>query len=785
MKTKLPIHVCKPFVLFLLFISSSVCGQKIDSTFKSPLAQRKSEIYEIVQQPDGKIILAGDIAFFDSKNVGKIVRLNPDGSLDKTLKAELPADFIPFKMELTSSGNILVYDFSRIIKLGPNGRFKNKIEINEISSVTPLANDKFMVSTWLGGLYRYKSNFSIDSSFPNQDHFADGPITDVAIQDNRLVICGSFSIVSGVPKNDLARLFPNGTMDNTFDTGVGTNDFLIGIEINPVDGKIYPAGGTYINSFGGLAFSGIARLNRDGLIDDLFRPITFAGSINVFFTSDNKIISSGYQGIVRINNDGTTDHDFTSITDGLSSFPNVEQLSDGSLLAASLRRIGGDYGIAKFSAAGIQIPTFNPPLARVGMITSMDRINKKLIIAGEFFMLNKHRTNNVARLNANGSVDINFKAVNNDGSAFQCAVLPDGKVLVSSFYDFSRLKPNGELDATFQFSPFKKLYQIEKFHALGNGKIIAAGPNGLNLLNNDGSEDTTFDEGTGFCCGSSTFGMDVQSSGKPVYGGYFTEYNGTPVNRMVRLNHNGSIDPTLNVGAGPNDQVSKIEVISNDELLVAGWFSEFDGHATPGGLVRLKANGLFDPTFQTGFAPFTPFFDIKEFGEKILVSAYINDKYAIATINQNGATSTDFTLPIQITAINDRTSFYMRDNNTFFILGNLTIEGENRPSLITKIINTPITASSAQSLSTSASEVSRESAVSVKVFPNPSQREIIFDVAKTYDVRIVNFSGEIVVETTINEANNSLDISTLRPDTYVIQLISDKKKRQTSILVKN
>lgn len=167
------------------------------------------------------------------------------------------------------------------------------------------------------------------------------------------------------------------------------------------------------------------------------------------------------------------------------------------------------------------------------------------------------------------------------------------------------------------------------------------------------------------------------------------------------------------------------------------------------------------------------------------MSAYINDKYAIATINQNGATSTDFTLPIQITAINDRTSFYMRDNNTFFILGNLTIEGENRPSLITKIINTPITASSAQSLSTSASEVSRESAVSVKVFPNPSQREIIFDVAKTYDVRIVNFSGEIVVETTINEANNSLDISTLRPDTYVIQLISDKKKRQTSILVKN
>ena len=215
MKTTFPIQGCKPLVLLLLLISYSVSGQKIDSTFKSPLVQRASEAYEIVQQPDGKILLAGDIAFFDSKNVGKVVRLNLDGSLDKTLQADLPANFIPVNMELTSSGNILLYDYSRIIKLGPNGRFKNIIEMNGVASVTPLANDKFMVSTWSGGLYRYKGNFSIDSSFPNQDRFADGAITDVAIQDNKLVLCGSFTMVRGVLKNDLARLFLNGTVDNT------------------------------------------------------------------------------------------------------------------------------------------------------------------------------------------------------------------------------------------------------------------------------------------------------------------------------------------------------------------------------------------------------------------------------------------------------------------------------------------------------------------------------------------------------------------------------------------
>jgi hypothetical protein len=73
--------------------------------------------------------------------------------------------------------------------------------------------------------------------------------------------------------------------------------------------------------------------------------------------------------------------------------------------------------------------------------------------------------------------------------------------------------------------------------------------------------------------------------------------------------------------------------------------------------------------------------------------------------------------------------------------------------------------------------------VKYKAFPNPSQREIIFDVSQPYNLRIVNFSGEIVVETKIDKGNNAVDISKLRPDTYVIQLVSGGRK-QTSILIK-
>lgn len=783
MKKVLPIQ--QTLTLLLLLVSCNLWGQKIDSTFTSPFTQRASFIYKVLQQPDGKILLAGDISYYDSKSVGRLIRLNPDGSIDKSLQAALPADFIPVKMELMSSGNILVYDFSRIFKLGPNGRLKNQITIPSLSSVNPLPNDKFMVTTWSGGLYRYKADLTIDTTFPGQDHFADGSITDLEIQGNKLVICGPFANVNGIPKNDVARLFLNGTVDTAFDTGVGTNDYLSGIEINPVDGKIYFSGGSRISSFGGLSFFGMARLKSNGVIDSLFYPTTYDVSTNVYFTTDNKIISSGSNGIVRINNDGTVDNTFTKIQDGTNTFQAFQRLSDGTLLAASLRRIGGDFGIAKFSADGIKIPAFNPPVARAGIISSMDRINQKLIVAGEFFMLNKHHTYNVGKLNANGSVDTNFKALNNDGAAYQCTVLPDGKILVSSFYDFSRLNANGTLDSTFQFSPFKSLYQVEAFRVLSDGKIFAAGPNGVNKLNSNGSEDTTFDEGSGFCCGASAFGMGVQSTGKVLYAGFFSQYNGTPISKILRLNTNATIDATFNIGTGPNNQITRMEVLANDQLLLGGWFNDFNGNATPGGLVRLKKDGLLDTTFHAAFAPFTPFLDIKKFGQKILVSTYLGGKYSIAAINyDNGAAAPDFTVPVEIVPFNNRIALYVQNSSTFYVLGNVNIVGQSKPSSITKINYTPVVPAALARVASTATEVSSESAVRFQVYPNPSQREIIFDVTQTYDLRIVKYTGEVVMETSINASKNTVDISTLKPDTYIIQLGSGKK-RQTSILIKN
>ena len=59
-------------------------------------------------------------------------------------------------------------------------------------------------------------------------------------------------------------------------------------------------------------------------------------------------------------------------------------------------------------------------------------------------------------------------------------------------------------------------------------------------LNSNGSIDTSFNIGTGF--DNTVWTIDIQPDGKILVGGDFSTYNGTSRNRIVRLNSNGSID---------------------------------------------------------------------------------------------------------------------------------------------------------------------------------------------------------------------------------------------------
>src|SRR5690606_20274470 len=107
-----------------------------------------------------------------------------------------------------------------------------------------------------------------------------------------------------------------------------------------------------------------------------------------------------------------------------------------------------------------------------------------------------------------------------------------------------------------------------------DGKIIIGGDftsyngtsrNHIVRLNLDGSIDTSFVIGTG--TNIQVLATSIQSDGKVIVGGYFTNYNGSFINRIARLNTDGSLDPTFVVGTGANNTVFTSAIQSDGKII--------------------------------------------------------------------------------------------------------------------------------------------------------------------------------------------------------------------------
>jgi uncharacterized delta-60 repeat protein len=188
----------------------------------------------------------------------------------------------------------------------------------------------------------------------------------------------------------------------------------------------------------------------------------------------------------------------------------------------------------------------------------------RIIFVGDFTTYSGLPFNRIVRINGDASIDNTF----NIGSGFNNTVTevvlqPDGKILI------------GGLFSSYNGTPANKIIR----------------------LNSDGTVDGTFNSGTGF--DQIVFTISVQSDGKILVGGFFSQYNGVSYNRLIRLNSDGSIDNTFTIGTGFNNTIFHIEQQVDGKKLIFGGFTVFDG-VTHNSLVRLNNDGSIDNTFNTG-----------------------------------------------------------------------------------------------------------------------------------------------------------------------------------------
>jgi uncharacterized delta-60 repeat protein len=250
-------------------------GGMVDTSFDVGTGA-DDNVNSVVIQPDSKILVGGAFRTFNGIGASRIVRLNSNGSVDTSFRTG--AGFT------RSDGRLaIVYD----ILLLANGRMLVAGDFTAYNG-TPRAGIAMLDST--GTLQSFAANLSS----------VNGAIRTVAIEhtdrnsDEKILIGGDFTAVDGTPRGRLARLDATGNFDPSFDPGDGANDSVLGIFVQPWDGRVVVVGAfTEFNN--NPNFHGIARLNNDKafLPPVVVTPINIsaptlssAGGLQLSFSSD-------------------------------------------------------------------------------------------------------------------------------------------------------------------------------------------------------------------------------------------------------------------------------------------------------------------------------------------------------------------------------------------------------------------------------------------------------------------------------------------------------------------
>ena len=290
----------------------------------------------------------------------------------------------------------------------------------------------------------------------------------------------------------------------------------------------------------------------------------------------------------------------------------------------------------------------------------------KTLAGGVFTTFSGASQNYLIRLNSDGSKDSTF----NIGSGFNdnvlaIAIQSDGKILVGGvFTTFTgssqncliRLNSDGSKDSTFNigsgFDATTSSIEIQS-----DGKIILAGyfstyqgssQNGLIRLNSDGSKDASFNIGTGLEFAYIGI-IKIQSDGKVVAGGQIASFNGQTTYNLIRLNSNGSIDSSFNIGTGFNNPNRAISIQSDGKIIVGGGFTTFSG-SSQNYLIRLNSDGSKDTSFNigSGFNSFLLSTEVQSDG-KILVGGLFttfsgSSQNGLIRLNSDGSKDTSFNI---------------------------------------------------------------------------------------------------------------------------------------------
>lgn len=501
----------------------------------------------------------------------------------------------------------------------------NRFSVKQVHDIEPLADGKMLVAGQFNtynrepaiGLVRLNEDATLDTSF-NSNVFADGTIIlDILPQSDGKFILRGFNVKLAGQSTELPRIIrvnSDGSLDTTFNYQGGGNvhDLTIDSGDRALLVGVFSVNGENRN---------LIRIHTDGSLDTGFQLDTNF-SINRVATQNGKILvarDAGPHELHRFTENGETDTSFQVTDLGTSGSRQILIQPDNKILVLTdhfIQRLNENGGIdVNFTSISVQGSGKKMALSSNGSITTTVGLSGLTI----------------RRFLSDGTPDSSFTTYTPSFySTF--GLNPDGSIIIGDAFNggtgtvihdhFIKLFPDGSPDPSFNAdgigfqnaSPGK----IREITLRADGKIYIAGQfDSVNSsprfkiarLNSDSTLDESFQintsgSGNSFVQILDIYSISVQADGKVIVSGSFIyKINGENRYNLVRLNTDGSIDPTFNFtipitdyfgvnGGGQN----RTAIQDDGQILVASSSANNDQIMVP---FRLNTNGSQDATFNS------------------------------------------------------------------------------------------------------------------------------------------------------------------------------------------
>ncbi|MFT4689948.1 MAG: putative delta-60 repeat protein, partial [Limisphaerales bacterium] len=409
-----------------------------------------------------------------------------------------------------------------------------------------------------------------------------------------------------------------GDLDASFDPSTGAGNQVYSVRAQ-TDGR-FVIGGLF-TSYNGTPRARLARINEDGSLDTTFDP-GLGASDNVWailVQSDGKIIVGGQFGsfagqlgrLVRVDSSGNLDPGFNaggaSIGNGMVK--EVIELSSGKILVMGSFSTFNEASVTKIirlDADGNLDGTWDAGSGPNNTVNSaLEQPDGKIVIVGAFTSVNGMSMLRLARLEADGALDTGFSNPNINGTINTVVRQSDGQLLIGgAFYSvngtihrrLARLNTDGSIDTTMEQRSFSA--DVDIIDLQPDGKIVAAGnfvtiDGGVHSrvvrLNSDGTIDGDFGSVTG--ANGRIRAFDLDTGGDWVFGGDFTSYDGTARNYIMRVSNDLELPATIarqpaDLTVAEGSSASFAVTASGEDPLTYQWYKDgvalVDGASTSG-----------------------------------------------------------------------------------------------------------------------------------------------------------------------------------------------------------